>query len=128
MFGGDKLELRSPLLGHPLIVLFGVLVVEDMEVHRESHSLEALYHYNIGCQILHVFSRLEGLNENHVRQVVGHHHALVAASHLQRKLACVISVQRVMMKDGHVELVRGRAVKCVCGIVHGGYGTGRVTQ
>ena len=63
---GDKLELNSPLFSHPSLVVLAALVVKDLEIHCESPLLETLYDCVIDHHVVPVFSRLEGLDKDHV--------------------------------------------------------------
>ena len=64
--------------GDKLFVLFAALVVEYLEVHCNPFVFEALHDHVIGLQSVCVLSRLEWLDEDYVRRVVGHHHSLVS--------------------------------------------------
>ena len=116
---GGELELDSPLFCHPPFVLFAALVVEYLKVHCKPFVFEAMHDCVIGCQLVRVLSRVEGLDKDHVQRVVGNHHVLVAAPRSERESSCIVGVQLAVMEDADVEFVCGCAVRRGCSFIPG---------
>jgi hypothetical protein len=76
----------------------------------------------MGRQSVRVLLRLEGLDKDHARQVVGYHYVLVAAPCAEREPSCVVSVQLSVMGDAHVEFVCGRVARHGCSFIQGRWG------
>ena len=88
---GNMSEVDSPLISHPLLVLLPVFIVQGLYIYRQAFVPEAMHCQIVCCQAERVLSGLEWFKEDYIRQVLGHHHVLIATPCSKQRSACVVS-------------------------------------
>ena len=100
------MKLDPPFFGNDGLVLFSGLIVQNLEVSRETTRLEPLHDCVIGFKVMATFTCLEGTCEYCTGiTALSDHDILVTTAAEYREPLCVVSLELARVEHMNMQLV-----------------------